>query len=384
METKLTDIEYNRYARHILLPEIGVEGQQKLKNASVALVGLGGLGSPAALYLAASGVGRLGLIDDDRVDLSNLQRQILFEQDHCSQSKATIARNKLSKLNPHIQLDLYPKRLNADNAEEILSPYDIVIDGSDNFATRYLVNDVCVIHNKALIHGSIYKFDGQLSIFATNNGPCYRCLYPKAPTGKAIPNCAEAGVIGVLPGIIGTLQATEAIKLILNFGTPLIGKLLQYDARDLSFRKISIKANETCAMCSPSAPKKLFPEDYQTPFCKFEDERNQINEKQLEQELSAQNDIQLLDVRSSEEHACARIADSKLIPLTELQQRCHELDKEKSIIIYCQSGKRSLQAVECLIENGFKKCKSLNGGILAWSQQGKKVLRGYGDDNKQT
>lgn len=376
MANDLNPQEYERYARHILLPEMGLAGQIKLKESSVACVGLGGLGSPAALYLAASGIGRLALIDDDTVDVSNLQRQILYKDSECGSPKVELAKKHLLELNPHIQIDVFQSRLDVNNSCETLKPYDIILDGSDNFPTRYLVNDTCVLLNKPLIHGSIYKFDGQLSIFATNEGPCYRCLCPQPPEGDAIPNCAQAGVIGVLPGIIGTLQATEAIKLILGLGTPLIGKILQYDALNLTFRTLSLKKNPDCPICSDKADKKLIPKDYQSATCFHDNQSDLINCEELAKELESNANVSLIDVRTVNENTCARIPHSKLICLDQLENELEQLRTSDNIIVYCQSGKRSLQGLKVLKNNGFANCKSLEGGLSKWSSNGHEILRG--------
>jgi adenylyltransferase/sulfurtransferase len=374
--TELTNIEKQRYSRHLILPEVGETGQLKLKNASVAIVGAGGLGCPVSLYLAAAGVGRLGIIDFDDVDLSNLQRQVLYSVSDLKRSKSETARGKLLALNPEIDIVSHRIRLSAKNVMDTIANYDIVVDGSDNFGTRYLINDACVLSSKPNVYGSIFRFEGQLSVFCTNNGPCYRCLFPVPPEPDSVPNCAEGGVLGVLAGVIGTLQATEAVKLILEEGRPLIGKLLLYNALEMDFQKLTIKRKKDCPVCGDQ-PAITEPRDLneycatpvsQTSTTGGDMHGSDIDVKEVAKILKERgNEILLLDVRNDNEVAFCKIEGSTHIPLNELPARHTELDKDAEMIVYCRSGVRSRNAVEFLKQAGFKNLRNVRGGILEWA-----------------
>ncbi len=368
--------EIARYSRHLIMPEVAMEGQKKLKAASILLIGAGGLGSPLGLYLAAAGVGRLGLVDFDVVDFSNLQRQVLHGTPDVGRPKLQSARDRLKAINPEVQVDLYETKLSSANALDIARPYDIIIDGTDNFPTRYLVNDVCVLLKKPNVYGSIFRFDGQASVFHPPHGPCYRCLYPEPPPPGEVPSCAEGGVLGILPGIIGVIQATEAVKLILGKGSPLIGRLLLYDALAMSFQEFKVRRNPKCPICgdNPTITKLI---DYEQ-FCGIRGAESEPHAlaRGLEtsvEELKALIDAGMppfiLDVRNPEEYQICRIAGSKLIPLPELPQRVHELDSAREMVVHCKSGLRSAKAVQFLSQMGFKKIKNLKGGIMAWAER---------------
>jgi sulfur-carrier protein adenylyltransferase/sulfurtransferase len=369
---ELSSGELKRYARHLILPEVGVEGQKKLKAASVLIVGTGGLGSPVALYLAAAGVGRIGLVDFDVVDESNLQRQILHSTNDVGSSKLESARETILGLNPLIRVATHEARLTSENAFEILKNYDIVVDGTDNFQTRYLVNDACVLLKKPNVYGSVFRFEGQASVFDATRGPCYRCLYPEPPPAELVQNCADAGVIGVLPGVIGTLQASETIKLILGIGEPLIGRVLMFDALSARFRETIVKKNEDCPVCG-THPTITSLVDYEM-FCdstKSSSSNNNPKEEMTVQELKARldkgDDVFLLDVRQPDENAYVNIG-GLLIPLGELQRRLKELDPAREIVAYCHHGIRSMHAVQLLRHAGFTRVASLSGGIAEWSR----------------
>ncbi|MFH0908882.1 MAG: molybdopterin-synthase adenylyltransferase MoeB [bacterium] len=367
--------EVLRYSRHLIMPEVGMEGQRKLKDASVLLIGAGGLGSPLALYLAAAGVGRLGLVDFDIVDFTNLQRQVLHGTSDVGRPKLDSAKEKISDINPHVQVDTYATRLHAGNAMEILKPYDIVIDGTDNFPTRYLVNDACVLLGKPNVYGGIFRFEGQASVFWATKGPCYRCLYPEPPPPGLVPGCAEGGVLGILPGIIGLIQATEAIKLIIGKGEPLIGRLLLFDAMGMKFREMKLKKDPACPICGtyPTLDKLI---DYEA-FCGMTTQEPAydpagsmaITPKELKRELDRKAPLVLLDVREPHEVTICKIPGSILIPLGELNARLGELDRNSFIVAYCRSGGRSARAVNFLSGAGFGKIRNLTGGILAWADQ---------------
>lgn len=368
----LTNSERARYSRHLLLPEVGEEGQQKLLAARVLTVGTGGLGSPAALYLAAAGIGTLGLIDFDNVDLSNLQRQILHGNSDVGRPKVDSARETLREINPGIELITHNERLSADNAKEIFGNYDIILDGTDNFSTRYLINDACVLMDKVNVHGSIFRFEGQVSVFAPPQGPCYRCLFPEPPPPGMVPNCAEAGVLGILPGVIGVLQATEAIKIILGIGSPLIGRLLLYDALGASFREVKLRRDPDCPCCGENPTiAELVEYDAicttgggeQTAMSSSTD----ITPKELKARLDAGEKVFILDVRNPEEYAICKLDGSTLIPLAELPNRTGELNPDEEIVVHCRSGGRSAQAATFLRQLGFKDVKNLTGGVLLWS-----------------
>jgi len=373
----LSSHEVARYSRHLIMPEVGLDGQKRLKAASVLLIGAGGLGSPLGLYLAAAGIGRIGLVDFDVVDFSNLQRQILHGTPDVGRPKLHSAKDRLNAINPEVQIDLYETKLTSANALDIIRPYDVVIDGTDNFPTRYLTNDACVLLKKPNIYGSIFRFDGQASVFHPPQGPCYRCLYPEPPPPGEVPSCAEGGVLGILPGLVGCIQATEAVKLILGNGEPLIGRLLLYDALRMSFREFKVRRNPKCPVCGdkPSITALI---DYDQ-FCGVRgqeshapaaaDQHGEATVEELKRRLDRKEDIFILDVRNPPEYAICQIPGSKLLPLPELPQRFAELDKNREIIVHCKSGMRSAKAVQFLREQGFTKLKNLKGGILAWAEQ---------------
>jgi adenylyltransferase/sulfurtransferase len=372
---QLSTEEMARYSRHLILPEVGMEGQQKLKAAKVLCIGTGGLGSPLAFYLAAAGIGTLGLVDFDVVDSSNLQRQIIHSTKDVGRSKIVSATEKLVALNPFLNVVQHETMLTSQNAIEIISQYDIVADGTDNFPTRYLVNDACVLTGKPNAYGSIFRFEGQASVFATEHGPCYRCLYPEPPPPGLVPSCAEGGVLGILPGLVGVIQATEVIKLILGKGEPLIGRLLLVNSLDMKFRELKLRKNPDCPVCgkNPTVTKLI---DYQqfcgiVPEAKVAAEKNgipQMSVTELKQKLDAGEDVFILDVREPYEYQIAQIG-GHLIPLGELPNRLGELDTAKNIVVQCKSGGRSQRAAEFLAQNGFSKLHNLAGGILAWSNQ---------------
>jgi len=378
----LTPEELRRYNRHLILPEIGLEGQKKLKAASVLLVGAGGLGSPLALYLAAAGVGRLGLVDFDVVDETNLQRQVLHGTKDVGRPKLESARDRILDINPHVQVDLYETRLTSENALDIIKEYDLVADGTDNFPTRYLVNDACVLAGKPNVYASIFRFEGQVSVFGTPDGPCYRCLYPEPPPPGLVPSCAEGGVLGVLPGLVGTIQATEVIKMILGIGTPLIGRLLLVDALHMQFRTLKVRKNPECPICGEHRTiHELI--DYEQ-FCGLpsrngeaaaqqtaESEVPEITVHELKARLERGDRPVILDVRKPHEVQIASIEHDLLIPVDELPERLSELEpyRDREIVVYCRSGARSARATKLLREAGFRDVKNLKGGILAWSQE---------------
>ncbi|MBI3288940.1 MAG: molybdopterin-synthase adenylyltransferase MoeB [Elusimicrobia bacterium] len=367
---ELTKQELARYHRHLIMPEVGPQGQKKLKGASVLCVGAGGLGSPLALYLAAAGVGRIGIVDFDAVDESNLQRQILHDTASVGTSKLASARKRLASLNPHVVLETHEVRLAADNALGLFGAYDVVADGTDNFATRYLVNDACVLAGKPNVYGSIFRFEGQLSVFAMKDGPCYRCLYPEPPPPGLVPNCAEAGVLGVLPGVIGTMQAVEVLKLILGAGRPASGKLMLYDALEQSWRVLKVKKNPACPACGEN-PTIVAPIDYDA-FCGIargpEPSVPEITVQDLLAKLRSQDPFVLLDVREPHERDIAKIEGSTPIPLGALSERLGELDKSKKLVVHCKMGGRSAKAVALLREKGFD-AVNVAGGINAWAEQ---------------
>jgi len=376
MIEELTHEQILRYSRHLLMPEVGLQGQIKLKNSSALVIGTGGLGSPVALYLAAAGIGRIGLVDYDIVDSSNLQRQVIHGTSTVGKLKVESARDRLQDLNPDIQVDIYNEPYTSENAMRIAKDYDIIIDGTDNFPTRYLTNDVAVFLGKPNIYGSIFRFDGQVSVFYAKEGPCYRCLFPEPPPPGLVPSCAEGGVLGVLPGTVGTLQATEAIKVLLGIGDPLIGKLLLYNALDMSFDFVKLKKNPNCRVCGPNADiKELI--DYEE-FCgvpgHHEDDTSaganwDITALELKERLERDPNLLLLDVREPHELEIASIKGSKNIPLGEVAQRMSELDSAEEMVVFCKRGSRSARAIEILSSAGFKKMKNLKGGINAWAEQ---------------
>ncbi len=364
-----------RYSRHLLMPEVGLQGQIKLKNSSALVIGTGGLGSPVALYLAAAGIGRIGLVDYDIVDSSNLQRQVIHGTSTVGKLKVESAKERLTDLNPDIQIDIYNEPYTSENAMRIAKDYDVIIDGTDNFPTRYLTNDVCVMLGKPNIYGSIFRFDGQVSVFHAEKGPCYRCLFPEPPPPGLVPSCAEGGVLGILPGTVGTLQATEALKVLLGIGTPLIGKLLLYNALDMSFDFVTLKKNPKCRVCGPNADiKELI--DYEE-FCgvpgHHADDTSaganwDITAQEMKERLERDPNLILLDVREPHELEIAAIKGAKNIPLGEVAQRMSELDSAEEMVVFCKRGSRSARAIEILSSAGFKKMKNLKGGINAWAE----------------
>ena len=371
----LTRAELSRYSRQLILPEVNADGQRRIKAARVLCIGAGGLGSPAALYLAAAGVGTLGLVDADRVDASNLQRQILYGTGDVGESKVEKARARLRELNPDVEIVLHAARFTSENATGIIAPYDVVIDGSDNFPTRYLSNDVCVFARKPNIYGSVFRFEGQASVFAPHlGGPCYRCLFPEPPPPGAAPSCAEAGVLGVLPGIIGLIQATEALKLILGAGESLAGRLLHFDALKMKFREFTLRRDPQCPVCGDT-PTIFEPIDYEQ-FCAGPAEADWfaarqgvpvISVRELKGKIDRKEPFTLIDVREQYEYEMARIEGSRLMPLGELETRMDELPRQGTLVLQCHSGGRSEHAVRILQEAGFENAVNLAGGIDAWS-----------------
>src|SRR6201988_3801204 len=369
----LSKEEVLHYSRHLIMPEVGMDGQLKLKAAKVLCIGTGGLGAPLGQYLAAAGVGRIGLVDFDKVDLTNLQRQILLSTNDVGRPKIQAAAERLRGLNPDIQIDTFETMLTSENALDILKDYDIVVDGTDTFATRYLVNDACVLLGKPNVYGSIFRFEGQASVFATKEGPCYRCLYPEPPPPGLVPSCAEGGVLGILPGLVGVIQATEVIKLILGKGEPLIGRLLLIDALGMKFRELKLRKNPDCPACGTHRSiTKLI--DY-NEFCGIRGEEKQVEAsvpeiqvEELKRRLDAGEDLFVLDVREPHEYQICNI-NGHLIPLGDLPNRVHELDSSREIVAHCRSGVRSAKAVGFLQQAGFKKVHNLAGGILAWADR---------------
>lgn len=374
----LTDRERSRYARHLSLPQVGLDGQRKLKEGRVLVIGAGGLGSPASLYLAAAGVGTIGLVDFDRVDESNLQRQILYTQADIGLPKIDAAVSRLRATNPHVNVVAHATRLQAANVEELFQPYDIVIDGTDNFATRYLVNDACVLLRKPNVYGSIFQFEGQMSVFATPSGPCYRCLHPDPPPPGLVPNCAEGGVLGVLPGIVGTVQATEAIKLILGTGEPLIGRFLVFDALRMRFRELKLPRDPGCPVCGDT-PSISTLRDYDE-YCDGAAQRQEgdgVTVEELKARMDQKADFVLVDVREPFEHDICEIPGAQLIPLGEFAERYTELPRDREVIIHCKSGIRSARAAHFLKGKGYQDVHNLEGGILAWMDRIDPSLRRY-------
>ena len=368
--TGLTKEELQRYSRHLIMPEVTAEGQKRLKAARVLCIGAGGLGSPAALYLAAAGVGTLGLVDFDRVDITNLQRQILHGTKDIGRSKLESARDRLRDINPQIEIKSHECRLSSENAEKIVADYDLIVDGSDNFATRYLSNDICVFARKPNVYGSVFRFEGQTTVFAPHlGGPCYRCLFPEPPPPESVPNCAQAGVLGVLPGIIGILQAIETIKLIVGIGEPLIARLLHFDALKVQFRELKLRRDSQCPVCGDN-PTIFAPIDYDQ-FCGVRETGTipAISVHDLKRRMDAGEPFELIDVREPFEYEIARIGVAKLIPLGEIAARKDELQREQPIVIHCHSGRRSAEAVRLLQQGGFTNVYNLEGGIDAWSDQ---------------
>jgi adenylyltransferase/sulfurtransferase len=369
----LSKDEILRYSRHLIMPEVGMEGQLKLKQARVLMIGTGGLGAPLGLYLAAAGVGHLGLVDFDKVDFTNLQRQVTFGTSDVGRRKVEAAHARLANLNPEIEIKVFETMLTSANALELFRDYDIIVDGTDNFPTRYLVNDACVLSGKINVYGSIFRFEGQATVFGAPGGPCYRCLYPEPPPPGLVPSCAEGGVLGVLPGIVGSIQAMETIKLILGTGEPLVGRLLLFDALMMKFRELKLRKNPDCPMCGE---KRTITEliDYQE-FCGIRGEEAaptvsvpEISPRELKARLDRGDDLYILDVREPHEYQICQIG-GHLIPLGDLPRRVNELDSSREIVAHCRSGKRSADAVAFLRQAGFRKVWNLKGGILAWSDE---------------
>lgn len=376
MPPELSHSEILRYSRHLLIPEVGLSGQRKLKAASALIIGTGGLGSPVSLYLAAAGVGRIGLVDYDVVDFSNLQRQVIHATSGLGSLKVESARDRMLDINPDIRVDTYNEPFTSDNAVRIAQDYDILIDGTDNFATRYLTNDLCVLLGKPNVYGSIYRFDGQVSVFDARYGPCYRCLFPEPPPPGLVPSCAEGGVLGVLPGTIGTIQATEALKILLGIGEPLIGRLLLYNALDMSFDFVKLRKNPQCKVCGldPEVTELI---DYEE-FCGvpgYDLEKGSvggdwdITAEQLADKLEHGDQIRLLDVREPHELEISHLDGATVIPLGQLAARLSELDSAEEMVVLCKSGTRSARALELLVSAGFRKVKNLEGGINAWAEE---------------
>jgi adenylyltransferase/sulfurtransferase len=386
METKpepvtLSNDEVLRYSRHLIMPEVGMAGQQKLKAAKVLCIGAGGLGSPLALYLAAAGVGTLGIVDFDVVDYTNLQRQIIHTTADVGRKKLDSAGEKLKAINPFVNLRKFETRLTSENALELFRDFDIIADGTDNFPTRYLVNDACVLTGKPNVYGSIFRFEGQASVFATKEGPCYRCLYPEPPPPGLVPSCAEGGVLGILPGLVGVMQATEVIKLILGQGEPLIGRLLLVDALGMKFRELKLRKNPECPVCGthPTVTQLI---DY-NEFCGIRGEEAPVSTnvpaievEELKRRLDAGEKVFVLDVREPHEYQICNLS-GYLIPLGDLPKRVHELDSSREIVAHCRSGVRSAKAVTFLQQAGFRKVKNLTGGILAWADRVDKNMPKY-------
>jgi adenylyltransferase/sulfurtransferase len=364
--TVLTSEEQKRYSRHLILPEVGEAGQLKLKQARVLLVGTGGLGAPMGLYLAAAGVGTIGLVDFDVVDLSNLQRQVIHGTSDVGRKKIESAEASIKEINPNINIVRHEVALSSENALDIVKDYDLVADGTDNFPTRYLVNDACVLLNKPNVYGSIFRFEGQSSVFATEQGPCYRCLYPEPPPPGLVPSCAEGGVLGILPGVVGLIQATEVVKLILGVGDPLIGRLLLYDALGMSFRELKLRKNPECPVCGPNRTiTKLI--DYHQ-FCGVPRPVPEIAPVDVLAKIRNNEPFFLLDVREPKEHAEKNIPQATLIPLGQLPARLAEVPRGAEVIVHCKSGMRSAKAVSLLLENGYTRVINMRGGILAWPE----------------
>jgi len=378
----LSNEEIRRYSRHLIMPEVGMSGQKMLKSSSVLLIGAGGLGSPLGMYLAAAGVGRIGIVDFDVVEFSNLHRQVVYSTDDVGKSKLAAAKSRITAINPNVEVQTHETHLSSQNALEILKDYDIIIDGTDNFPTRYLVNDACVLLGKPNVYGSIFRFEGQASVFYAKEGPCYRCLYPEPPPPGLVPSCAEGGVLGVLPGIIGTIQAVEAIKLIIGEGEPLIGRLLLFDALKMKFRELKLRKNLACPVCgeNPTIHELI---DYEA-FCGMEPlptdgdslKQWQITPEELKEKLDRGEDVFILDVREPHEYEICNI-NGYLIPLGDIPKRMNELDSAREIVVHCQRGTRSQRALEFLREAGFRKIKNLVGGIDAWAVKIDKTMPRY-------
>jgi molybdopterin/thiamine biosynthesis adenylyltransferase/rhodanese-related sulfurtransferase/molybdopterin converting factor small subunit len=372
--TTLSKEEILRYSRHLIMPEVGMDGQLKLKNAKVALIGTGGLGAPLGMYLAAAGVGRIGLVDFDVVDFTNLQRQVIHGTKDVGRKKLDSAADTMLDINPYVEIDRHEVALTSENALQILKNYDLVVDGTDNFPTRYLVNDACVLLKKPNVYGSIFRFEGQATVFAYPGGPCYRCLYPEPPPPGLVPSCAEGGVLGILPGVIGLIQATETVKLILGAGEPLVGRLLLYDALAMRFRELKLRRNPECPVCGdhPTIHELI---DYQE-FCGVPNQAHEpapvegeIDPVEVKAKMDRGDRFVLIDVREPHEYQICRIPNARLIPLGDLPKRVNELNSADEIVAHCKSGVRSGKAVDFLKQAGFKKVRNMKGGILAWSDK---------------
>ena len=374
MSVELSNEEISRYSRHLILPEVGMKGQKKLKATSVLCIGTGGLGSPISMYLAAAGIGKIGIVDFDVVDFSNLQRQIAHGTADVGRPKVQSGKETINSINPEVEVVVHETRLTAENAIEIMTPYDIVVDGTDNFPTRYLTNDACVLLKKPNVYGSIFRFEGQASVFAPElGGPCYRCLYPEPPPPGMVPSCAEGGVLGVLPGIVGCIQATEILKLALGKGTPLVNRLLLFNALDMEFRELKLRRDPKCPICgdNPTITELIDYEEFCGIGLEPDDPQQHPDEVTVQQmkEALAGNDIAVIDVREHDEAEIAKIDGVPMIPLSELPQRFTELDPNQTIYLHCKMGARSLKAVDFLKQQGFKYCKSVAGGINAWAEE---------------
>ena len=366
----LTPAQFDRYRRHLTLPELGVEGQRRLLDARVCLIGAGGLGCPVAQYLAAAGVGTLGIVDFDVVDASNLQRQVLYGTADIGRSKAEVARERIAAMNPDVRVELHPERLTSKNALEILGAYEVVVDGTDNFPTRYLSNDACAMLGRPNVHGSIFRFEGQATVFDARRGPCYRCLFPEPPPPGAVPSCAEGGVLGVLPGLVARVQATETVKLLAGIGEPLVGRLLQIDALRMEFREFRLRKDPACPVCGESPTIRELA-DYEG-FCGVgqpEAAPVEVSAAELRAALGRGEELLLLDVREPEEFAVARIEGARLVPLAELEARLGELEtwRGRRVVVSCHHGMRSARGAQILREHGFGRVENLAGGIDAWS-----------------
>jgi len=374
MSVELSNEEISRYSRHLILPEVGMAGQKKLKATSVLCIGTGGLGSPISMYLAAAGIGKIGIVDFDVVDFSNLQRQIAHGTADVGRPKVDSGKETINSINPEVEVVVHETRLSADNVMEIMAPYDIVVDGTDNFPTRYLTNDACVLLKKPNVYGSIFRFEGQASVFAPElGGPCYRCLYPEPPPPGMVPSCAEGGVLGVLPGIVGCIQATEILKLALGKGSPLVNRLLLFNALDMKFRELKLRRDPKCPICgdNPTITELI---DYEQ-FCGIglepdepQQHPDEVTVQQMKEALAG-TDIAVVDVREHDEAEIAKIDGVPMIPLSELMHRFTELDPNQTIYLHCKMGARSLKAVDLLKQQGFKYCKSVAGGINAWAEE---------------
>jgi sulfur-carrier protein adenylyltransferase/sulfurtransferase len=371
---ELSNEEIARYSRHLIMPEVALDGQKKLKQARVLTIGAGGLGSPLAMYLAAAGVGTIGIVDFDVVDESNLQRQIIHGTSDVGRKKMESARNTIQDINPNVKVEAYEEPLTSENALDIFKDYDIIVDGTDNFPTRYLVNDACVLLGKPNVYGSIFRFEGQASVFYAEEGPCYRCLYPEPPPPGLVPSCAEGGVLGILPGAIGVIQATETVKLILGIGEPLIGRLLLYDALGMSFREMKLRKDPNCPVCgeNPTVTELI---DYQefcgVPQAQAAEQENGVPEitvEELKSKLDNGENVNVLDVREPHEYEVANLG-ARLIPLAELPERLAELDQDENLAVHCKTGGRSARAVKLLQDAGFQNVYNVKGGINAWSEE---------------